>query len=219
MARCSTRQNRGPNRLGFEEDLAHAEDLDQPANIANEQDAENDPAPARVPDNEAASGNQPPPRQRTTSPAQYYCSTPQHSNTVDSIPSSTVSGSSQQPTRTYNSNYDGSNSITYSVGNGKKVGVECYTCHNMGHYSWQCRSNTRTPMVQSKATTRASVQGNARPQNNRSISHTSPATTQGRLNHVQTEANEEVLEVDTVEEAYEDQEPQEETDPQYGEAC
>uniref|UniRef100_A0A0E0LC99 CCHC-type domain-containing protein n=1 Tax=Oryza punctata TaxID=4537 RepID=A0A0E0LC99_ORYPU len=174
MARRSTRQIRGPNRLGFEEDLAHAENLDQPANIANEQNAGNDHAPAR---------------------------------------------SSQQPTRTYNSNHGGSNSTTYSVGSAKKAEVECYTCHEMGHYSWQCRSNTRTPMVQSNATTGASVQGTARPQNSRSISHTSPAATQGRLNHVQIDANEEVLEVDTVGEAYEDEVPLEETDPWYEEAC
>uniref|UniRef100_A0A0E0L505 CCHC-type domain-containing protein n=1 Tax=Oryza punctata TaxID=4537 RepID=A0A0E0L505_ORYPU len=128
-------------------------------------------------------------------------------------------GSNQQSTRTYNSNHGGSNSTTHSVGNGKKAGVECYTCHEMGHYSWQCRTNTRTPMVQSNATTGASVQGNARPQNNRPISYTSPAAIQGRLNHVQAEANEEVLEIDTVEEAYKDQEPQEEANPQYDEAC
>uniref|UniRef100_A0A0E0LZM6 CCHC-type domain-containing protein n=1 Tax=Oryza punctata TaxID=4537 RepID=A0A0E0LZM6_ORYPU len=170
MARRSTRQIRGPNRLGFEEDLAHAENQDQP-----------------------------------------------HSNTVGSIPRSTVSGSSQHPTRTYNSNLGGSNSTTHSVSTGKKAGVECYTCHEMGHYSWQCRSNTRNPT--SNATAEASVQGNARLQNNRSISLASPDATQGRLNHVQAEANEEVLEVDTAGEAYEDQVPLGEADPPYEEAC
>uniref|UniRef100_A0A0E0M5T1 Uncharacterized protein n=1 Tax=Oryza punctata TaxID=4537 RepID=A0A0E0M5T1_ORYPU len=121
-------------------------------------------------------------------------------------------GSGQQPTRTYNSNLGESKSTTHSVSSGKKAGVECYTCHKMDTI------HGNATITLSNATTGGSVQGNARPQNSRSVSFTSPAATQGRLNHVQAEANKEVLEVDTVGEAYEDQVPQEEADPQYDEA-
>uniref|UniRef100_A0A0E0DF71 Retrotransposon gag domain-containing protein n=1 Tax=Oryza meridionalis TaxID=40149 RepID=A0A0E0DF71_9ORYZ len=160
--------------------------------------------------------------QRANPPTQYYVGASQYSNSYGSISRSTMSEPSQQTIVINGNSHEGSNSVSCpppSARRGKKAGVECYICHDMGHYSWQCRRNTHTPMVQPDVSARASFQGNIGPQNNRSISITSPAATQGRVNHVQAETNEEVLYDDTVEEAYEEQVPQEEIDPQYDDTC
>nr|AAM12305.1 hypothetical protein [Oryza sativa Japonica Group]AAM94533.1 putative zinc knuckle domain containing protein [Oryza sativa Japonica Group]AAP54751.1 retrotransposon protein, putative, unclassified [Oryza sativa Japonica Group] len=163
---------------------------------------------------------------KTNSPTQYYQKASQHSNGSGSTSLSTMSEPGQQATMINSNSHEGSNSVpcpTPSKRRGHKAGVECFTCHEMGHYSWDCpqKAKMKCPQkVKSKqvqqTTSLPNVSGpkSSKPPNSGSASLTSPPVGQGRLNHVQVETNGKVVNLEQVERAGEEQVPQARAEPQ-----
>jgi hypothetical protein len=151
---------------------------------------------------------------KTNSPAQYYQRVSQYSNGFGSTSRSTMSESSQQTTVINSKSLEGSNSVSCPPPpkrRGHKAGVECFICHEMGHYSWYCPQKVKSKQVQPTASL-PSVPGpkSSKSPNSGSVSLTSPPVGQSHLNHVQVETKGKVMNLEQAEE----QNPQEETNPQ-----
>uniref|UniRef100_A0A0E0NGN8 CCHC-type domain-containing protein n=1 Tax=Oryza rufipogon TaxID=4529 RepID=A0A0E0NGN8_ORYRU len=198
MARRSTRQTRAPNRFGVEEELVQSEIPDQPANQTDEQEAESD----------------------------HMAKASQHSNGSGSTSCWTMSEPGQQATMINSNSHEGSNSVpcpTPSKRRGYKAGVECFICHEMGHYSWDCPQKAKIKClhkVKTKPVQPTTILPNipgskgSKSPNSGSVLLTSPPVGQGRLNHVQVETNEKVVNLEQVEGAGEEQVPQARAKPQ-----
>uniref|UniRef100_A0A0E0NVQ0 CCHC-type domain-containing protein n=1 Tax=Oryza rufipogon TaxID=4529 RepID=A0A0E0NVQ0_ORYRU len=122
--------------------------------------------------------------------------------------------SSQQTTVINSKSLEGSNSVSCPPPpkrRGHKAGVECFICHEMGHYSWYCPQKVKSKQVQPTASL-PSVPGpkSSKSPNSGSVSLTSPPVGQSHLNHVQVETKGKVMNLEQAEE----QNPQEETNPQ-----
>jgi hypothetical protein len=155
---------------------------------------------------------------KTNPPVQYYQGESQYSNGSGSTSRSTMSESSQQTTVINSKSLEGSNPVSCSPPpkrRGYKAGVECFVCHEMGHYSWYCPQKVKSKRVQ-PTTSLPNVSGpkSSKPPNSGSASLTSPPVGQGRLNHVQVETNEKVVNLEQVEGAGEEQVPQARAEPQ-----
>nr|ABA95161.1 retrotransposon protein, putative, unclassified [Oryza sativa Japonica Group] len=155
---------------------------------------------------------------KTNSPAQYYQKASQHSTSSGSTSRSTMSEPGQQATMINSNSHEGSNSVpcpTPSKRRGYKAGVECFICHEMGHYSWCCPQKVKSKRVQ-PTTSLPNVSGpkSSKSPNSGSASLTSPPVGQGRLNHVQVETNGKVGNLEQVEGAGEEQVPQARAEPQ-----
>nr|AAU89179.1 zinc knuckle containing protein [Oryza sativa Japonica Group] len=90
-------------------------------------------------------------RQKKNPPVQHNQGASQYPNSSGYMPRSTVSESSQHATMINSNSHEGSNSVSCpppSKRRGYKAGVECFICHEMGHYSWDCLQKVKSKKVQ-----------------------------------------------------------------------
>ena len=137
-----------------------------------------------------------------------------------------MSESSQQTTVINSKSLEGSNSVSCPPPpkrRGHKAGVECFICHEMGHYSWDCPQKAKIKClhkVKTKPVQPTTILPNipgskgSKTPNSGSVLLTSLPIGQGRLNHVQVETNGKVVNLEQVEGAGEERVPQARAKPQ-----